>query len=297
MNRLKECWLIVNEFLYTNKFSELAQWLLEAGKRRGISLCIRTNAEVLVEFGGRIWPEDRPEFVLFWDKDIRLARALEEAGIPVYNSAGAIEACDDKSLTHQILYKAGIPMPETILAPMTYGNIGYSNLDFLRKPAERLGFPMVVKECFGSFGQQVYLVHSMEELESCVLGIGARPMLFQRFIASSFARDIRLQVVGDQVVAAMYRYSDTGDFRANISNGGKMKPYTPDEAEKELAVTSCRALGLDFAGVDLLFGPEGKPLVCEVNSNAHFKNIFTCTGVNVADNIMEHILLERKRAQ
>ena len=67
-----------------------------------------------------------------------------------------------------------------------------------------------------------------------------------------------------------------------------MKPYTPSVEECEIAVKACRALGLDFAGVDLLFGKDG-PLLCEVNSNAHIKNILDCTGINVADFIFEYI--------
>ena len=122
-------------------------------------------------------------------------------------------------------------------------------------------------------------------------------MLFQRFLSESAGRDIRLQVVGDQVIASMYRYSTDGDFRANITNGGSMKRYEPSPEEISLALRSTRALGLDFAGVDLLFGADG-PVVCEVNSNAPFKNIYDCTGVNAADAIIAHIsstLITRKK--
>ena len=57
-----------------------------------------------------------------------------------------------------------------------------------------------------------------------------------------------------------------------------------------MALKVCRELKLDFAGVDIMFGKQGEPVLCEVNSNAHFKNIYDCTGVNVADEIMEYIL-------
>ena len=67
-----------------------------------------------------------------------------------------------------------------------------------------------------------------------------------------------------------------------------MKDYTPSKEECELAVKASHAVGTSFAGVDLLFGKDG-PIVCEVNSNAHFKNIFQCTNVNVADHIMHYI--------
>ena len=88
----------------------------------------------------------------------------------------------------------------------------------------------------------------------------------------------------------MERYSENGDFRANITNGGSMKPYEPKEAQVELARKVMRTLGLDFAGVDILFGEEEEPILCEVNSNAHFKNIYDCTGINVADAIISYIL-------
>lgn len=280
--------LIVNEFLHTNKFSELHNWILETAKKQGISMKLMTNAEMLPDIGGEP-REKEADFILFWDKDVKLAAYLEQIGYPVFNQTRAIEICDDKALTHLTLSKAGIPMPRTILSPKTFDNIGYTNYAFLGSVVERLGFPMVLKECFGSFGQQVYLVKNEEELLAMVKTIGTKPMLFQEFIESSFGRDIRLQVVGGKVITGMYRYSEKGDFRANLTIGGRMKPYQPTERQCELAIRSCEAIGLDFAGVDLLFGREEEPIVCEVNSNAHFKNIYDCTGVDVAEAMITHI--------
>ena len=300
-------WLITNEFLHGNKYTEINQWLMKAAEMKNITLEIRTNAEILVDLRTEnqiiskhnsnlnskddfIHSLSDLDFILFWDKDIRLASYFEQLGIKVFNSSEAIAICDDKSLTHMCLHKAGIPMPRTILAPMTYANVGYTNYNFIKVVIKELGFPMIVKECFGSFGMQVYLAHNEEELIQMVENIGAKPFLFQEYVACSSGKDIRIHVVGEKVVTSMYRYSDNGDFRANITNGGKMKPYNPSLEEQELAIQCCKAIGLDFAGIDLLFGPNGKPLVCEVNSNAHFKNIYDCTGVNVADYIMDYIL-------
>ena len=280
--------LVVNEFLNQQKFNEIHTWLLQAAARLDIDMKLCTNADLLIDID--LQPKQiETDFILFWDKDIRLAYYLEQLGYPVFNRAGAIEICDDKSLTHLTLMKEGIPMPRTLIAPKTFDNIGYTNYHFLEKAAERLGYPMVVKECFGSFGQQVYLAHDFDTLTEQVKTIGTRPMLFQQYIPSSYGRDIRLQVVGDKVIASMLRYSDHGDFRANLSIGGKMKPYVPTKQQSELALNCCTIIGLDFAGVDMLFDENGKMLVCEVNSNAHFKNIYDCTGVNAADEILKHI--------
>lgn len=289
-------WLITNAFLHAHKFTEIHLWLIEAAKKLGIELIPKTNAEVIVKLDDEFLHMDnkliinRPDFVLFWDKDVRLARYLEMQGLPVFNSSQAITICDDKSMTHLNLQGAGIKMPRTLLAPMTFSNIGYTDLDFIANIEMELSYPIVVKECFGSFGQQVYLAENRNELIDKVLLIGAKPMLFQEFIKSSKGKDIRLQVVGNQVVAAMYRYSENGDFRANITNGGKMKHFDPSEEQIELAIKCCKIIGLDFAGVDILFGDNQEPIVCEINSNAHFKNIFDCTGINVADCILEYII-------
>ncbi len=314
-------WLVVNEFLQSDKFNEIHEWLRKAAQRLNIQLLLKTNAELLIDLQSKEDSRKAEEegytlgddgertsessehnkehrkarneelyFILFWDKDTRLARHLEQQGYQVFNSSEAIAACDDKALTHLALMKEGIPMPRTIIAPKTFDNIGYTNEHFLKEVSDRLGYPMVVKECFGSFGQQVYLAKDPEELKTLVRRIGTRPMLYQEFIASSAGKDVRLQVVGGRVIASMYRYSENGDFRANLSIGGKMLPYEPTKEQCELAVRCCEILGLDYAGVDLLFGEKGETLVCEVNSNAHFKNIYDCTGVNAADAILSHIV-------
>jgi glutathione synthase/RimK-type ligase-like ATP-grasp enzyme len=78
------------------------------------------------------------------------------------------------------------------------------------------------------------------------------------------------------------------DFRSNISGGGKAKPYTPTADEKRVAIEACKAVGADFAGVDILFSKNG-PIVCEINSNPHFKSTLDCTGVDLSGYILEHI--------
>lgn len=295
-----KAWLVANAFLHSEKFNEHYTWLLEAGNRHGIRLQYKTNAELFpvlesgkgITFGSK--EEERPDCVLFWDKDIRLADALRAASIPVFNTPEAIALCDDKYATLlKVMREApDIRIPKTVQAPMTFQGIGYTELSFLEEVSEILGFPMVLKECFGSFGEQVYLIANLAQLQQKVTELAGTPLLFQEYIAESHGRDIRLQVVGKEVVASMYRYADK-DFRANITNGGNMKAYEPSAEQKKLALRACEILGLDFAGVDILFGKDEQgreiPVLCEVNSNAHFRNIYNCTGVNVADYIMQYI--------
>lgn len=280
-------WIVVNGFLYTNKFSELTDMFSVAAQEKEVSLEVKSNLELYTGIFETDKKCKKPDFVLFWDKDVILARYLELSGIPVFNNSRAIEICDDKRKTYTALLEHGIKIPQTISAPMTYENIGYSKLDFLTPIENNLSFPVIIKEAFGSFGEQVYKADDHETLKQIVKGLEKKPFLFQQYIADSYGQDVRLQVVGDRVIAAMRRFSDK-DFRANITSGGNKEKYEPDEKMCDLAVRACRAVECDFGGVDLLFSPSGF-YVCEVNSNAHFKNLYDCTGVNTADYIIDYI--------
>ena len=281
-------WLIINGFLLSSKFDDLYRLLAEAFQAQGATLTIFPNTAFATPIGVPFTPV-KPDFVLFWDKDVALAQRLEAAGLPVFNSAAAIDTCDDKIKTALALARQGVVQPRTIFAPKTFEGVGYASLDFLRDAADTLGLPLVIKEAYGSFGQQVYLAQTLVETEDIVRRIGHKDFLMQEFIATSRGTDLRVNVVGGEVVAAMRRFSAT-DFRSNVTLGGGMECATPTPAQRAAALAACRTVGADFAGVDILYGPNDIPLVCEVNSNPHFRSTLDCTGVNLADALAAHVM-------
>ncbi len=282
---MKKAWIIINQFLKTKKFTELYDYFKAALDSRNIRVEIFTNAEVLSFINSEFEP---PSFVIFWDKDIRLAKLMESMGLKLFNSSSAIEICDDKYLTYLCLKENGISTPLTLPIPMTFSNTDYSDFGFLDEYIRILGLPLVIKENFGSFGEQVYLSKTREDALRIIASSGRRPLIFQKFIAESYGKDIRINIAGNRIVASMERFSACGDFRANLSIGGKMKKLIPDEVAANLALAAASAAGLDFCGVDLLYTNEGYT-VCEINSNAHFKNIMELTGINFAEEIIKYI--------
>ena len=283
-------YIIINGFLREEKFFSLYSALKQSADRAGLQLELKTNIELMCDIasGKTVANEALPPFAIFWDKDVRLAKTLEAAGMKLFNSAGSIELCDDKSLTHIALMNR-VPQPKTVLIPLTFPRVGYTDCAFLEKIADYLGFPLVIKQCFGSFGAGVYLARNMDEAKAALMKTAGGAAIAQQYIASSFARDIRAYVVGDKVAAAMLRHNESGDFRANVAQGGKADAYALNEAQAVLAVKTAQILGCTFAGVDLLFGENGEMTVCEVNSNAHFAGISAATGVNIADKIIEAV--------
>lgn len=288
---MKQGWLVVNGYLNSEKFEEIYEWLVNAAIQKGIELRKIPNdqlASILQASNGKTDWRVRPDFVLFWDKDVRIARLLEAEGFKVFNSADAIEICDDKALTFIKLKNTDINMPKTFSAPMTFDK-EYKDYTFVLQVEKSLGYPFVIKENKGSFGEQVYLVNDYQEAVEKIKGIGHCDFIMQEYIENSKGRDVRIHVVGDKIVTAMERVNEN-DFRANVTNGGKMKKFEPTKEQQDMALKVCQTLKLDFAGVDIMFGKDDEPILCEVNSNAHFKNIYDCTGVNVADYIMEYII-------
>lgn len=263
--------LVVNHFLNKSKYNELHAHLLETAKKQNINLVIETNLELATK-------KADTDFVLFWDKDINLAKRLEKENIPVFNSSKSIENCDDKAKTYLELLKT-VKQPKTIIGPKIYFKEDLS--EFVDEAIKILGLPLVYKDCFGSFGFGVFLCNSKEEILS---HISEKPFLLQEFIKESSGHDVRIEVVGGKVVAGVKRVNEN-DFRSNVTNGGTMIPYTPTKEEEETAIKACNHLGLNFGGVDILSGN----ILCEVNSNAHIINIMNCTKIDIAPLIFDEI--------
>ena len=281
-----KAWLVVNSFMDNQKFNNLYELLSAAFKKQNVSLEIKNASYVSLEVGVKIL--NKPDFAIFWDKDIYLAERLEKEGVRLFNSSRAVLLCDNKILMYQELTNKGIKIPRTFIAPKTFEGLNYSKRDFLNNVIKEIGFPIVVKEAYGSFGEQVYLANDIDSLNKIVDQIGYKDFLMQEFIASSRGKDIRINVVGNKAVVSMLRENDN-DFRSNISSGGHGEKYEPKPEYLDLAVKAAQALGLDFAGVDVLFGKD-RPIICEVNSNPQFASTLKATGVNLADYIAEYIL-------
>ena len=233
------------------------------------------------------------DLAVYLDKDIHVARLLEESGVRLFNSAESIRLADDKMLTHIALLSAGIPQPKTVSSPLRFTE---GKDDFARKVGEILGYPIVVKKCYGAFGREVYLAKDLAELEERREALKMEPHIYQEYVECG-AKDIRVIVIGGKAVAAMRRSATRrGEFRANAELGGSGEEIPLSEELSSLAVRAAGALGLCYAGVDLLESARGL-LVTEVNSNAGFRLIEETTGVDVASLYAEYIASEMRKGE
>ena len=237
-------------------------------------------------------PSDLPKFVFprtgsgtsYYIKAV--IRHFERMDIPVINSSDAIDNVKDKLYTHQILAQSNLDIPKTMLLRHPI------DIDFVEK---NIGFPVIVKKISGSYGRGVFLCEDKKSLNQLVtmaeLTKKSYDIILQEFIKDTWGKDLRVFVVNDKVVGCMMRQATDDDFRANITRGGEGFPYEVNEQIEWLSSESSKALGLDIAGVDLLF-QNGGYKICEVNSNPGFEGMENFTKKNIAKEIVSFIKLK-----
>jgi len=230
------------------------------------------------------------DFVIYLDKDKYLSTLLEKAGVRVFNKAWQTDICDEKMMSHLMLANQGIKMPTTISGALCFKDTEFSK-DLLEQLETVLGYPLIIKESYGSMGKSIMMVNDREELLAIMPGIMKKPHLFQQYIKSSHGKDIRVMVIGKKFCAAMYRES-AKDFRSNLSNGGNASKIEVPAEFVAMAEKVAEILDLDYCGVDIMFGENGEPIFCEVNSNAFITNLEKISEVNVAAIYCEYIYKE-----
>lgn len=271
--------IVENAYIKNKSQISQAERIAEELRLLGEQVSVLKNFNLARIESGRVVAEDY-DFCIFLDKDRVTARLLESCGLRLFNTSAAVEICDDKMLTGIALTKAGIAVPDCMYAPLCYYNDQQPDESFLDEVGKTLGFPLVAKTNFGSLGEGVTLIDSKERLFSYEKANMTVAHFYQKFTGSG-GEDIRVIVVGGKYLCAMRRYNKN-DFRSNIELGGKGEAYAADDGLRELCEKVSRVLNLDYCGIDVIFGKDGKPYICEVNSNAFFAAAEKVCGVNVA---------------
>jgi gamma-F420-2:alpha-L-glutamate ligase len=219
-------------------------------------------------------------------------RHFEKMGVLVLNNSNSIELAKDKLAAMQILSKNNIPIPKTMLAKFPI-DIPHIEREF--------SYPVILKNVSGSHGKGVFLCENKSQLEDIadLMETSKDPkvnVILQEFVSSSKGKDIRVFLVGGRPIGAMLRQAQEGNYKANFSRGGSVEPFTLNPAVEWLAVESANTLGLDIAGVDILFDGDSYK-VCEVNSSPGFEGFEKATGLDVPQIIFNYIrvMLEGKQ--
>jgi len=203
---------------------------------------------------------------------------LASAGVEVLNPPRVLAAAHDKLLTARALRLAGLPHPRTWLIA-----------EGLPSPAPEL--PLVLKPRFGSWGRDVVLCRTRDELDEALARVAYRGWfrehgaLAQELVPPQ-GWDLRIVVAGGRVVGSARRVAAPGEWRTNVALGGRAEPVAPAPLARTLALAAAQAIRADLVGVDLLPTQNGY-VVVEVNGAVDFRPWYASDGDVYADAVFE----------
>lgn len=211
-----------------------------------------------------------------------ILHALGRLGVPVWNSAQAIERCVDKSMTTFLIEQAGLPTPPTYVVE---GREAAETV--VRKNGSA---PLVLKPLFGAQGRGIRLIRAPEELPPAEEVDDV--YYLQHFVARAGPPfyDYRIFVCAGRVLAMMARRGD--GWITNINQGAAAETVC-DHLKGELetlALAAAEAVGANFAGVDIVPDANGRLLILEVNSMPAWSGLQSVASINIADAIAQALL-------
>jgi [lysine-biosynthesis-protein LysW]--L-2-aminoadipate ligase len=256
--------------------------ILAAAERRGLATERLDDAVVTFPLER---PDGLPDVVVNRSvshvRSVYATRAYAHYGVPTVNDPETVDLAGDKIRTSLRLQERGIPTPRTVVA---------LSPDAAMHALEQVGYPAVLKPAVGSWGRLMAKVGSPDEAEQLIehkaaLGAPIHSIFYVQEFVPKPGRDLRAFVVGDRVLAAMWRSSP--DWRTNAARGATAEaaPLTPELTG--LALRAAEAVGGGVLAVDLMEAPSGL-VVHEVNPTPEFKTLQSTTDVDIAAAIVDH---------
>lgn len=271
-------------FLHSLIRPEEKMLLKEFHSRDGVEVAMIDDRKVIYNLAKDSFPFDVVlERCINHSRALHALRLFECAGIRCVNSAKVASICGDKIMTSIALQEHKAPQPEVRIAFTEESTL---------QAIEGMGYPVVLKPAVGSWGRLLSKVNDRDAAETVLehkvtLGSYHHSIFYIQKYIDKKGRDIRSFVVGEECVAAIYRYSE--HWITNTARGGTAENCPLTDELKELSVRAARAVGGGIVAVDIFETADGF-LVNEVNYTMEFRNSIGPTGVNIPQRIVDYVL-------
>ncbi|ARM76253.1 lysine biosynthesis protein LysX [Acidianus manzaensis] len=219
-------------------------------------------------------------------RSLYASAVFESVGVHTINSMEVISTAGDKILTYSKLYKAGIPIPDSIIS---------MSPDATLKAYEQIGYPLIDKPPIGSWGRMVSLVRDLFEGKTIIehremLGNSALKVhIVQEYIKDK-NRDIRCIVMGKELLGCYARNIPANEWRANVALGGNPSSLVVDDKLKEIALKAASVINGEFISIDVLEHSSKGYVINELNDTPEFKGFMLATGINVPEKLVNYII-------
>ncbi len=274
-------YLIYNRNDY-DKNKWFANELVREGEGLGLSLSIIFAEDIVLGYDGNDFEVlylgtklEKVGFVINRTRDSLIGKHFELLGCMVCNSSFITEVFNNKAKTHQHINELGIKSVKTVI------------FDKHRTNSFNMEYPLIIKSLSGHGGQEVYKADNEIQFKDYINNIKEETVLIQE-MCSTPGIDIRVFVIGNEVCAAVKRYSSKS-FKSNFSLGGSSKPYELTEEEYNIVSKILEKFKLDFAGIDFIIGDNNELLFNEIEDVVGCRTLYQNYDVNVAKQYMIYI--------
>lgn len=260
--------------------------LIQAFTKQNIDLELIDDRTVIFDLQGNGWNKYDAvlERCVNHSRALYALRILNDWGITTVNTYQVASICGNKLETTSALIRDNLPVPRCKIAFTPESAL---------EAIETLGYPVVLKPAVGSWGRLLSKLNDREAAEAVlehkqVLGTYHHSIFYIQEYIDKPARDIRSFVIGNETIAAIYRYSD--HWITNTARGGHAEncPITPEI--DALSVAAAKAVGGGVVAIDLLESADGQLLVNEVNYTMEFRNSIDTTGVDIPARVVDYVL-------
>jgi len=258
--------------------------LLEAGKKKNVDLQMLDCKKLSLDLDKN--PENYGivlQRCVSYYRNLHSTAALEGIGVRVINCLNTGIFAGNKLFTHMLLKKHRVQTP--------YATVSFSKeaaLDTL----EKHGYPKVIKPTVGSWGRMVSKLNDPDSAEGILESREKMYPIYQIHYLEEFVqrppRDIRAIIVGDRVVAAIYRRSGNGSWKTNMALGGIAEECQVSQEMEEICIKAKNAVEGQIVGVDLMESNDRGLLVHEVNNTTEYKNTVRVCGVDIPSMIIDY---------
>ncbi|TRZ70170.1 MAG: lysine biosynthesis protein LysX [Nitrosopumilaceae archaeon] len=264
--------------------------LLEAGKKKNINIQMVDCKNLAIDLEKK--PEDYGPVIqrcVSYYRNLHSTAALEGMGVNVINCLNTGIFAGNKLFTHMLLKKYGVPTP--------YAAVAFSK-DAVIEHLETHGYPKVIKPTVGSWGRLISKLNDKDSAEGIIESRESMYPIYQVHYLEEFVnrppRDIRAIMVGDKIVAAIYRTSGNGNWKTNMALGGTAEECKVTPEMEEMCIKAKNAVQGDIVGVDLMESNERGLVVHEVNNTTEYKNTVRVCGVDIPSLMIDYVMKKNK---
>ncbi|MER2071500.1 MAG: ATP-grasp domain-containing protein [Psychrobacillus sp.] len=256
--------LLIYEYKEIERNQSFIDRLIQAAKTHGHSLTVIDDNQT--EF-----PDC--DFIFFRARNPELSKKLEQRGVPMFNRSEVNVIANDKWKAIQLVQMLGIA---------TVPTYKINDVQDIRD------YPVVLKTTGGHGGMQVERFTKAQDADVFLNDFSSQTIIAQAYVETN-ATDVRVFMLGSEVIGAVKRIGAPNSFKSNFTLGGTVEKYELSTTQEADVIKIAKAIKSDYVGIDFLLLPDGRWVFNELEDPVGARSYYQTTQTDIAIPIMNYV--------